>query len=422
MSISLKFLRGFSMSNGEMKPSSGITTRSYKGGSIIYFENDRSEFIYILKQGRVLLTSKKVEQGEFVETKEDIKPGEFFGVKSALGKYPRDETAQTVGDTIVLVLTLADFETLVLKNIKVVKKMLRVFSNQLRRLNRLNREILGEGGVINPETELFNIGEHYYKVGRYKQALYAYKKYMEYYPDTKFSEISMKRIEAINSGDIGSDMQTDMEIEPTITVEEEDRGETLSDFSIDEPTGDAASDDLLGSGVDELESSLSSEMDDFLSDERSDNLDDFSFDDSSSGKPAESSIDITSKYYDAVNLFSQGSYGQALSLYKEILNVKTLRDDSERNFFEKSHFEIGRCYLKLGEYNEALKALSTMIKTFPKSDHVKIALFHIGMAYEMMKNFDKAVTYYTKVSSIEPKDQINKQALKRLSIIEKSKR
>ncbi len=410
------------MSNGDMKPSSGIKARSYKGGSIIYFENDRSEFIYILKQGRVILTSKKVEQGEFVETKEDIKPGEFFGVKSALGKYPRDETAQTVGDTIVLVLTLADFETLVLKNVKVVKKMLTVFSNQLRRLNRLNREILGEGGVINPETELFNIGEHYYKVGRYKQALYAYKKYMEYYPDTKFSEISMKRIEAINSGDVSSDMQTDMEIEPTITVEEEDSGETLSDFSIEEPTGDAASDDLLGSGADELESSLTTEMDDFLSDESSDNLDDFSFDDSSSGEATESSVDVTSRYYDAVNLFSQGSYDQALSNYKEILNVKTLRDDSERSFFEKSHFEIGRCYLKLGQYDEAVRSLSAMIKTFPKSDHVKIALFHIGMAYEMMKNFDKAVTYYTKVSSIEPRDQINKQALKRLSIIEKGKR
>lgn len=408
------------MSNGETKPS-GITTRSYKSGSIIYFENDRSEFIYILKQGRVILTSKKVEQGEFVETKEEIKPGEFFGVKSALGKYPRDETAQTVGDTIVLVLTLADFETLVLKNINVVKKMLRVFSNQLRRLNKLNREILGEGGAINPEIELFNIGEHYYKVGRHKQALYAYKRYMENYPNTKYSEISMKRIEAIDSGYTDSDMQH-VGDEPTISDGEEDSGDVLSDFSIDESSDDMASDDLLGTSDDELESSLSNEMDDFLSDDSSDNLDDFSFDDSPSVKSGESSIDVTSKYYDAVNLFSQGSFSEALALYKEILDVKTLKDDSEKSMYEKSHFEIGRCYLKLGQFSDALKALSTMIKMFPKSDHVKIALFHIGLAYEMMKNLDKAMTYYNKVASIEPKDQINKQALKRLSIIENSKR
>ena len=125
-----------------MKPASGITTRGYKSGSIIYFEGDKSEYIFILKQGRVILTSNKIEQGEIVETKEEIKPGEFFGVKSSLGKYPRDETAQTFGDTIVLVLTLADFETLVLKNVNVVKKMLRVFSNQLRKIGKINRETI----------------------------------------------------------------------------------------------------------------------------------------------------------------------------------------------------------------------------------------------------------------------------------------
>ena len=73
------------MSNSSSSPQSGIITRRYKSGSIIYFEGDKSESIYILKQGRVILTSKKVEKGEMVETKDIIKPGEFFGVKSSLG-------------------------------------------------------------------------------------------------------------------------------------------------------------------------------------------------------------------------------------------------------------------------------------------------------------------------------------------------
>jgi len=87
-----------------------ITTRSYKSGSIVYMEGDKSETIYILKAGRVVLTTKKVEDKTWVEEKVHVKPGEFFGVKSALGRYPRDETAQTLGDTTVLVLSLADFE------------------------------------------------------------------------------------------------------------------------------------------------------------------------------------------------------------------------------------------------------------------------------------------------------------------------
>ena len=138
---------------------SGITTRTYKSGSIIYFENDKSEYIYILKSGRVLLTYTKIDTGE--EIKEDVRQGEFFGVKSALGKYPREETAQTIGETHVLVLTLADFERLILKNVNVVRKMLRVFSNQLRRIGKTVRTVLGESDSVAPDVELFRIGENH---------------------------------------------------------------------------------------------------------------------------------------------------------------------------------------------------------------------------------------------------------------------
>jgi len=95
----------------------GILTRVYKPGSIIYSENDKSEYIYILKSGRVLLTYTKIDTGE--ELKEEVRQGEFFGVKSALGKYPREETAQTIGETVVLALSLGDFERMILKNVNV---------------------------------------------------------------------------------------------------------------------------------------------------------------------------------------------------------------------------------------------------------------------------------------------------------------
>lgn len=49
------------MSNGAGSGPSGIITRTYKAGSIIYFENDKSEYIYILKAGKVVLTSIKLD-------------------------------------------------------------------------------------------------------------------------------------------------------------------------------------------------------------------------------------------------------------------------------------------------------------------------------------------------------------------------
>ena len=187
------------MASGSM---SGIIPRAYKAGSIVYFEGDKSEYIYILKSGKLLLTYIRPESGE--EIKEDIKSGEFFGVKAALGKYPREETAQTLTDVVVLQLKPDDFEHIVMNNVQVVKKMLRVFSNQLRRIGRAVREVLGETSAVNPEAELFKIAEYYFKNASAEPALYAYKKYLEYYPSTQYSSICMQRISDIQSGNFAA--------------------------------------------------------------------------------------------------------------------------------------------------------------------------------------------------------------------------
>ena len=59
------------MPNGPNKPAMNIVTRKYKDGSIIYFEGDRSDYVYILKAGKVLLSFVKIDTGE--EVKETIK-------------------------------------------------------------------------------------------------------------------------------------------------------------------------------------------------------------------------------------------------------------------------------------------------------------------------------------------------------------
>ncbi len=101
-------------------------------------------------------------------------------------------------------------------------------------------------------------------------------------------------------------------------------------------------------------------------------------------------------------------------MYSQIIAVKNLKNDAERKIYEKAHFEIGRCYLKLGKYGDALNAFSTMIKKFPNSDNIRNALFHIGVTYESVHKPEKAVAYYTKVASLDSKDSVGKLAVKRL--------
>ncbi len=400
------------MSNGAGGPS-GIITRTYKSGSIIYFEGDKSEYIYILKAGKVFLTTIKLDTGE--EYKEEVRQGEFFGVKSALGKYPREDTAQTMGNTTVLVLTPADFERLVLKNANVVKKMLRVFSNQLRRIVKMERSVLGETEIVNPDAELFKIGEYYYKAGGEKHAQYAYKRYMEYYPDGEHASLAMKRIRAIDAGeppppDIGGHdaapapaPQKPAAGGDDFSFDEPDRSRDMIDFDDSSHEDEAPPKDASADST-----SLSSEMDDFFADTRSPGLDDLGIDNaaaSDSPRELNESADAS---------FAKGNFTLALELYQKIISLNKTASPDEKKLIEKAHFDAGRCLMELGRPKEALDLMSKVLRNFTGSPYVKSAIFHIGMIFESVNQKEKAITYYNKVLNMSPKDKLNSDALTKI--------
>ncbi|MBN1498029.1 MAG: cyclic nucleotide-binding domain-containing protein [Spirochaetes bacterium] len=404
------------MSNGAGSGPSGIITRTYKAGSIIYFENDKSEYIYILKAGKVVLTSLKLDTGE--ETKEEVRQGEFFGVKSALGKYPREETAQTMGNTVVLVLTPADFERLVLKNANVVKKMLRVFSNQLRRIVKMERSVLGEGEIVNPDAELFKIAEYYYKAGVVQHAQYAYKRYMEYYPDGSNAALAMKRIRAIDAGepappDIGVPDAGPMDM-PARPASGGD------DFSIDEPGGDSdmidfdatSHQDEPGQGSADSTLALSDEMDDFLAEKNTPSMDDFSIDAAVAG-------DTPRDLNDAADAsFAKGNFSTALDLYRKIISLNRVNGNDDKRLLEKAHFDAGRCLMEMGKPKEALEIFSKVLRNFSDSPYMKMAIYHIGLIFESVNQKEKAITYYNKVLNMSPKDRLNSEALNKIKLLQ----
>jgi TolA-binding protein len=75
--------------------------------------------------------------------------------------------------------------------------MLKVFSNQLRRIHKQVETLLVGDEQINPETGLYKIGEYYMKNKRYAQALHAYKRYLVYYPSGAFAaDVTTKIVSA----------------------------------------------------------------------------------------------------------------------------------------------------------------------------------------------------------------------------------
>ena len=153
---------------------------SYSKGSIIYFEGDSDDRVYILQKGRVVITTTDVETK--LQTMEQVKQGEFFGVKSAIGHFPREETVRTLEDSICIVMTSQEFEALFSTNKQLIMKMLRVFSNQLRQIHKKTEAVLNKNDSINQVSGLFAVAKAFFDDGKWQSCEDVCKNYLRTYP------------------------------------------------------------------------------------------------------------------------------------------------------------------------------------------------------------------------------------------------
>ena len=153
----------------------------YTKGSIIYFEGDKDERIFIMQSGAVLLSSTDIESG--LPVAEQVKSGEFFGVKSALGHFGREETATALVPTVAVALSVQEFEILFSNNKALIMKMLRVFSNQLRQIHRKTESILNNVSA-DQQSGMLAVAKSFYDDEQYRSACDVYLKFLKRYPNT----------------------------------------------------------------------------------------------------------------------------------------------------------------------------------------------------------------------------------------------
>jgi CRP-like cAMP-binding protein len=157
-------------------------TFQFRAGAVIYFKGDPADRVFILQNGTVSLTYQDRESGN--DMHDMVQQGEFFGVKSALGRYAREENAVALKDSTVMAFSVPEFENFAMANTRIVMKMLTVFSTQLRRVHR-QLSVLLKIEEQNPEAGLFSIGEYYLKQKRFEYAEYVFNRYLTYYPAGK---------------------------------------------------------------------------------------------------------------------------------------------------------------------------------------------------------------------------------------------
>ncbi len=352
----------------------------YKANSIIFFKGDLSDRVFLLNSGKVTLNYTDIETG--VEIHDLIKTGEFFGVKSALGRYPREETAQVLGDASVMAFTVPEFEQLALKNARIIVKMLKVSSKQLRDVHRQVQNLIGSEEQVKPEQGLFKIGDYYLKNKRYSQALYAFKRYLTYYPSGRFSaEVPQKMNQA----------------EDYLSKYGQGKGPAPEPAAPGAATGGAAPPqerpNAPAGGAPQERAGASPAA-------------------RPAGAPQERGemSEVAKQYYNAVSLMSQQKYQEAFTQFKKIASA-----DQDPEYTAKAQYEMSRCLYYLSQYDGCIQSFSTLFQRYPKHPEQREALFFVGKCYEAKKDTAKAAAFYKKILSlVSAEDALSRKVKKAL--------
>lgn len=338
----------------------------YKPNSIIFFKGDASDRIFILKSGQVSLNYTDIETGQ--EVRDPIKTGEFFGVRSALGRYAREETAQVLTHSTVVAFSVPEFEQLAMQNSSIIVKMLRVFSNMLRRIHKQVQHLVSSEEQMKPEEGLYRIGEHYLKSRRFSQALYAYKRYLTYYPSGKYAAEATRKIQMAEDhvqkyGDGPGPAEA-----PAARVQEAPGGREAARGGEAAPAARA----------------------------------------SAEGGQAGELSEVARQYYNAVSLLSQDKHQEALVQFRKIVG-----EGQDPEYTAKAHFEMGRSLYFLKQYDGAIQCFTAMIQKYKGHPDLNEALFYVGKCHEEKGDAEKAKAFYNKILTLVGADDVLSRKVKK---------
>ncbi len=152
----------------------------YSANSVVYFSGEFGTQVFLLHSGHIALSSVDIENGSQIT--ENIKAGEFFGVKSALGNHPREENAMVVSNSLVYVFSISEFEGFAHKNSRIIMQMLKGCSRQLRNVHAKLESLLDSRQETNNEDGLFTVASTFFKSQHYQASRQVAERYKMLYP------------------------------------------------------------------------------------------------------------------------------------------------------------------------------------------------------------------------------------------------
>lgn len=304
----------------------------YKPNSVIYFAGDVDDRIFLLQKGRIALTSTDIETAKQVT--EYIKEGEFFGVKSALGHFPREESVMVITDAICLAFSTIEFDTFIQSNTRILMKMLKVFSNQLRHIHRQIESLLHSEEQTNPDDGMYSVANVFYSSQQYQAASQVAIRYLKLFPNGKhLSEIKQF---------------------------------AQSTLSSNKSFGDRPSGSANGSPSGPISGQEGRKA----------------------GGPVGNDPNLALTL--AEGLAGQGKWDEAYKQYHSIIEI------GPSPALGKAYAGAGRCLYEQDEYVRCLQLLTTFVGLEPKSLQMGEVLMYMGLCYQKMEKEDKAKAFFSK--------------------------
>jgi len=183
-----------------------LGTANYKQGSYIVVEGrQKADCFFIIQQGRVSLSR------EIMNREEILVPGDFFGVVSTMSSNSHIETAVAMTDVVLITVRPQQYVPLIQRNTRIAVKILIQLSSRLRFLDRTLTKLIRrddtETTVVDYPSRLFGVAEYYFNQKQYKQAFYAYTKYLRYCPREENGDLAASRLKELanNVDDVKTD-------------------------------------------------------------------------------------------------------------------------------------------------------------------------------------------------------------------------
>lgn len=115
----------------------------YRKGETIFKDGELGSEMFIIRSGKVKI-SRTIGGKEYIYAV--LEKGDFFGEMAVLESLPREGSAVALEDVELISITSSSFEKMIKANIELAVRMLRKFSERLRRANTEIEQLLKKAG------------------------------------------------------------------------------------------------------------------------------------------------------------------------------------------------------------------------------------------------------------------------------------